>query len=145
MENVEVTMEEVNELQKKHQERMDKLMEDAKILTNRSDDMENAKTTTKEATTMESENKNENENKTKETNWADAIGVGLIMVGVIGFTAICAIADANEKKATRALYEKAIDADLEARKYEADKKCEAETKTTSDIKDIVHDITTIKN
>ena len=139
MENVEVTMEEVNELQKKHQERMDKLMEDAKILTNRSDDMENAKTTTKEATTMD-------ENK---KNWlrvnADIIGIGLTVLGVIGFTAICAVADANEKKIARELYEKAIDADLEARKYEADKKCEAETKTTSDIKDIVHDITTIKN
>jgi len=136
-------MEEVNELQKKHQERMDKLMEDEKILTRKSDDIENVETT-KEATTM-NENENKNETKNKETNWADAIGVGLIMVGVIGFTAVCAIADANEKKAARALYEKAIDADLEARKYEADKKCEAETKTTSDIKDIVHDITTIKN
>lgn len=131
------------DIHEEHRKKMDELMEEAKILTRRSDDMENVKTTTKEATTM---NENENKNETKkETNWADAIGVGLIMVGVIGFTAVCAIADANEKKAARALYEKAIDADLEARKYEADKKCEAETKTTSDIKDIVHDITTIKN
>lgn len=120
---------------------MDEFMENSKILERRSNNMENVETT-KEATTM---NENKNETKNKETNWADAIGVGLIMVGVIGFTAVCAIADANEKKANRALYEKAIDADLEARKYEADKKCEAETKTTSDIKDIVHDITTIKN
>lgn len=133
MENVEVTMEEVNELQKKHQERMDKLMEDAKILTK--------KTTTKEATTMD-ENKNK---KSWLRDNADVIGIGLTVLGVIGFTAICAVADANEKKIARELYEKAIDADLEARKYEADKKCEAETKTTSDIKDIVHDITTIKN
>lgn len=142
MENVEVTMEEVNELQEKHRKRMDELMEDAKILTRRSDDMENAETTTKEATTMKSENEN-------KKNWlrdnADIIGIGLTVLGVIGFTAICAVADANEKKIARELYEKAIDADLEARKYEADKKCEAETKTTSDIKDIVHDITTIKN
>lgn len=134
MENVEVTMEEVNELQKKHQERMDKLMEDAKILTKKSD--------TKEATTMESENENK---KSWLRDNADVIGIGLTVLGVIGFTAICAVADANEKKIARELYEKAIDADLEARKYEADKKCEAETKTTSDIKDIVHDITTIKN
>lgn len=136
MENVEVTMEEVNELQKKHQGRMDKLMEDAKILTKKSD--------TKEATTMKSENENENKKSWLRDN-ADVIGIGLTVLGVIGFTAICAVADANEKKIARALYEKAIDADLEARKYEADKKCEAETKTTSDIKDIVHDITTIKN
>ena len=136
-------MEDLDNFLKEHNKRMDEIMEEAEILKRKCDDMENAETITKEATTMESENEN------KKTGWirnnAEVICVGLGMLGFIGFTAICAVADANEKKAARALYEKAIDADLEARKYEADKKCEAETKTTSDIKDIVHDITTIKN
>lgn len=122
------------DIHEEHRKKMDELMEEAKILTKKSD--------TKEATTMESENENK---KSWLRDNADIIGIGLTVLGVIGFTAICAVADANEKKIARELYEKAIDADLEARKYEADKKCEAETKTTSDIKDIVHDITTIKN
>lgn len=133
-------MEDLDNFLKEHNERMDEIMEEAKILKRKCDDMENAEA--KEATTMESENENK---KSWLRDNADVIGIGLTVLGVIGFTAICAVADANEKKIARELYEKAIDADLEARKYEADKKCEAETKTTSDIKDIVHDITTIKN
>lgn len=89
------------------------------------------------------------EKKTEKQSWirenADVVmvgaGFGLLAVTLVGSI----IAGFQQNKLKAELYNKAIDADLEAAKYAEDKKLERETKISSDIKDIVHDITNKNN
>jgi hypothetical protein len=96
------------------------------------------------------------EKKTEKQSWirekqswirenADVVmvgaGFGLLAVTLVGSI----IAGIHQNKLQAELYNKAIDADLEAAKYAEDKKLERETKISSNIKDIVHDITNKNN
>ena len=93
---------------------------------------------------------NTNETRTKRTfgQWftdnEEAIIVIGSMVGITTFLGGCIAAGVHQDKIRKELAEKAIDAELEAYKYAEDKKVEKETKVADDIKDIVHDITTLK-
>lgn len=89
------------------------------------------------------------EKKTEKQSWIRENADVVMMVAGFGVLAgifvIPIIAGIHQNKLQAEFNSKAIDAELEAVKYAEDKKLERETKISSDIKDIVHDITNKNN